>query len=301
MSSEKDTTPPTEQAAAGAPVGGLLGSLMSTVQNLDQAYGISETAKAYDEQYGITETATKAVEKINEVDKQYGVSEKALAAAEVGVKKAGEIDEQYGITDKATVAVGAGLQKAGEIDEKYGLTDRAEGLSEKALLLARDKFGLELPLVCDEPVPCDIDISQKVGALPIEKVAKCAGFEADEFYTFGPYKAKVNLSIQKRLADKKDGKYIVMTGITPTPLGEGKSTTTIGLCQALGAHLYKKVFTCIRQPSQGPTFGIKGEHVTACTSECVLQEEKWCRSANVCVCARAHARAHFFGHSLMIF
>jgi formyltetrahydrofolate synthetase len=51
---------------------------------------------------------------------------------------------------------------------------------------------------------------------------------------------------------------VVVTGINPTPLGEGKSTTTIGLCQALGAHLGKKVFTCIRQPSQGPTFGIKG-------------------------------------------
>ena len=55
-----------------------------------------------------------------------------------------------------------------------------------------------------------------------------------------------------------NGKYIVVTAITPTPLGEGKTTTTVGLSQALGAHLGKKVFTCIRQPSQGPTFGIKG-------------------------------------------
>jgi formyltetrahydrofolate synthetase len=51
---------------------------------------------------------------------------------------------------------------------------------------------------------------------------------------------------------------VVVAGITPTPLGEGKSTTTVGLCQALGAYLKKKVVTCIRQPSQGPTFGIKG-------------------------------------------
>lgn len=51
-----------------------------------------------------------------------------------------------------------------------------------------------------------------------------------------------------------------MTGVTPTPLGEGKSTTTIGLAQALGAHLNHNVFACVRQPSQGPTFGIKGEH-----------------------------------------
>lgn len=57
---------------------------------------------------------------------------------------------------------------------------------------------------------------------------------------------------------RKNGKYIVVAGISPTPLGEGKSTTTIGLAQALGAHLGKIAFACVRQPSQGPTFGIKG-------------------------------------------
>lgn len=57
---------------------------------------------------------------------------------------------------------------------------------------------------------------------------------------------------------RSNGKYIVVAGITPTPLGEGKSTTTIGLAQALGAHLGKTAFACVRQPSQGPTFGIKG-------------------------------------------
>lgn len=62
----------------------------------------------------------------------------------------------------------------------------------------------------------------------------------------------------RRLNDVPNGNYVVVTGINPTPLGEGKSTSTIGVCQALGAHLGKKVFTCIRQPSQGPTFGIKG-------------------------------------------
>ena len=61
-----------------------------------------------------------------------------------------------------------------------------------------------------------------------------------------------------REATSADGFYVVVGGITPTPLGEGKSTTTVGLCQALGAHLGRRVITCIRQPSQGPTFGIKG-------------------------------------------
>lgn len=74
----------------------------------------------------------------------------------------------------------------------------------------------------------------------------------------GTYKAKVRLGVLERLKDMPDGKYIDVTAITPTPLGEGKTTTTVGLSQALGAHLGKSVITCIRQPSQGPTFGIKG-------------------------------------------
>lgn len=70
---------------------------------------------------------------------------------------------------------------------------------------------------------------------------------------------KVLLSVLDRVPQEEEqGGYVVVTGISPTPLGEGKSTTTIGLCQALGAHLDKKVFCCIRQPSQGPTFGVKG-------------------------------------------
>lgn len=71
-------------------------------------------------------------------------------------------------------------------------------------------------------------------------------------------KAKISLDVRKRLAHQKDGNYIVVTGINPTPLGEGKSTTTIGLAQAIGAHLGKRAIACIRQPSQGPIFGIKG-------------------------------------------
>jgi len=75
---------------------------------------------------------------------------------------------------------------------------------------------------------------------------------------YGSCKAKVSLSVRDRLKDEPSGHYVVVTGINPTPLGEGKSTTTIGLTQALGAHLNRRTFACIRQPSQGPTFGIKG-------------------------------------------
>jgi len=85
-----------------------------------------------------------------------------------------------------------------------------------------------------------------------------AGLNEDEVIQWGNAKAKVSLSVRDRLASSADGNYIVCTGINPTPLGEGKSTTTIGLAQALGAALGKKAFACIRQPSQGPTFGIKG-------------------------------------------
>ncbi|KAJ3075322.1 tetrahydrofolate synthase [Podochytrium sp. JEL0797] len=109
-----------------------------------------------------------------------------------------------------------------------------------------------------DPVPSDIDIAMAQRPKPIKRVAAELGLFSNEFEEYGPSKAKINLSVLDRLKHRKDGKYIVVTGITPTPLGEGKSTTTIGLCQALGAHLQKTVFACVRQPSQGPTFGIKG-------------------------------------------
>jgi formyltetrahydrofolate synthetase len=108
------------------------------------------------------------------------------------------------------------------------------------------------------PVPSDIEIAQASDIKYIEQVAEEIGILPEELEFYGPYKAKVKLEILERLKDVPDGKYVDVTAITPTPLGEGKTTTTVGLSQALGAHLGKKVFTCIRQPSQGPTFGIKG-------------------------------------------
>ena len=109
-----------------------------------------------------------------------------------------------------------------------------------------------------DPVPSDIDIAQAATLKPISQVAEEAGLLPEELELYGEYKAKVRLSVLARLKDAPDGKYVDVTAITPTPLGEGKTTTTVGLSQALGAHLGKNVFTCIRQPSQGPTFGIKG-------------------------------------------
>jgi formyltetrahydrofolate synthetase len=109
-----------------------------------------------------------------------------------------------------------------------------------------------------KPVPSDIDIAQGAKLKPITQIAEELGLLEDEVELYGPYKAKVKLEVLERLKDVPNGKYIDITAITPTPLGEGKTTTTVGLSQALGAHLGKSVITCIRQPSQGPTFGIKG-------------------------------------------
>ncbi|MCL4560769.1 MAG: formate--tetrahydrofolate ligase [Chloroflexi bacterium] len=114
------------------------------------------------------------------------------------------------------------------------------------------------PLKRRSPVPSDIEIAQEAKLKTALQLAEELGILPEELEMYGPYKAKVKLEILERLKDVPNGKYVDVTAITPTPLGEGKSTTTVGLSQALGAHLGKRVFTCMRQPSQGPTFGIKG-------------------------------------------
>ncbi|KAL1388742.1 formate--tetrahydrofolate ligase-domain-containing protein [Phyllosticta capitalensis] len=115
-----------------------------------------------------------------------------------------------------------------------------------------------LPLKLKEPVPSDIAISRAQRPKLINNVAHEIGIATHELEPYGAYKAKVDLTLLNRLEHRRDGRYIVVTGITPTPLGEGKSTTTMGLTQALGAHLGRVSFANVRQPSQGPTFGIKG-------------------------------------------
>jgi formyltetrahydrofolate synthetase len=123
------------------------------------------------------------------------------------------------------------------------------------------------------PVPSDIEIAQEATLKPISVIAEEIGLLPEEIEYHGEYKAKARLSVLERLKDVPDGKYIDVTAITPTPLGEGKSTTMMGLSQALGAHLGKKVFTCIRQPSQGPTFGIKGGAAGGGYSQVVPMED----------------------------
>jgi formyltetrahydrofolate synthetase len=123
------------------------------------------------------------------------------------------------------------------------------------------------------PVPSDIEIAQEAELKPITQVADEIGLQPSDLELYGNYKAKVKLETLERLKNNPNGKYIDVTAITPTPLGEGKSTTMVGLSQALGAHLGKRVFTCIRQPSQGPTFGIKGGAAGGGYSQVVPMED----------------------------
>ncbi|KAG5642951.1 hypothetical protein DXG03_001832 [Asterophora parasitica] len=122
----------------------------------------------------------------------------------------------------------------------------------------RERKVKPLKLNLLEKVPSDLEIARAQTPKPVTQLALEIGLLPDELESYGKYKAKVDLSVLDRLAHRKNGKYIVIAGITPTPLGEGKSTTTIGLAQALGAELGRPAFACVRQPSQGPTFGIKG-------------------------------------------
>lgn len=103
----------------------------------------------------------------------------------------------------------------------------------------------------------DVEIAQQAPILTIAEVAERAGIETQYIERYGDYKAKIRLSINAALADRPNGKYVIVTAITPTPLGEGKTVTTVGLGQAL-AHTGRSAFTVIRQPSLGPVFGIKG-------------------------------------------
>jgi methylenetetrahydrofolate dehydrogenase (NADP+) / methenyltetrahydrofolate cyclohydrolase / formyltetrahydrofolate synthetase len=122
------------------------------------------------------------------------------------------------------------------------------------------------------PVPSDLEIAQAAELKPILEIAESLGLTIDDLELYGKYKAKVHLDVREKFADRPQGKYIDVTAITPTPLGEGKTTTTIGLTQGLGV-IGKKSVACIRQPSQGPTFGIKGGAAGGGYSQVVPMED----------------------------
>lgn len=103
----------------------------------------------------------------------------------------------------------------------------------------------------------DIEIAQEAKMLPITKIAEKIGVEDEELVPYGKYKAKISLDVMNRLASKPDGKLILVTAVNPTPAGEGKTTTTVGLGQAM-AKIGKNAVIALREPSLGPVFGIKG-------------------------------------------
>lgn len=107
-------------------------------------------------------------------------------------------------------------------------------------------------------IPSDLSIAQSAKLLRIDKIAEQMGLEPDrDLEHYGPHVAKIKLEALERLGERPDAKYVDVTAITPTPLGEGKSTTTVGIGQAM-QHIGKRAIITVRQPSQGPTFGIKG-------------------------------------------
>ena len=103
----------------------------------------------------------------------------------------------------------------------------------------------------------DIEIAQGAKMLPITEIAQKIGIMAEELEPYGKYKAKLSRELQARVADKADGKLILVTAINPTPAGEGKTTTTVGLGQAMG-RMGKNAVIALREPSLGPVFGVKG-------------------------------------------
>ncbi|KAL9598861.1 MAG: hypothetical protein Q9219_004200 [cf. Caloplaca sp. 3 TL-2023] len=130
-----------------------------------------------------------------------------------------------------------------------------------------------LPLKLQSPVPSDIAVSRAQRPKPITQVAEEIGIAPHELEPYGASKAKVDLTLLQRLQHRRNGRYVLVTGITPTPLGEGKSTTTVGLTQALSGHLGRISFANVRQPSQGPTFGIKGGAAGGGYSQVIPMEE----------------------------
>jgi formate--tetrahydrofolate ligase len=121
-------------------------------------------------------------------------------------------------------------------------------------------------------VPSDIEIAQAATLQPIEAIAEKMGLSRNDIEFYGESMAKVKLEATDKLQNRPNAKYVVVTAITPTPLGEGKSTTTVGLGQAM-RHIGKSAIVAMRQPSQGPTFGIKGGAAGGGYSQIVPMEQ----------------------------
>jgi len=118
----------------------------------------------------------------------------------------------------------------------------------------------------------DVQIAQEAKMLPIKDIAKNLGISEDEIINYGKYKAKISLDVYEKLKDKKDGKLVLVTAINPTPAGEGKTTTNIGLSMALNK-IGKTSISTLREPSLGPSFGVKGGAAGGGYSQVVPMED----------------------------
>lgn len=118
----------------------------------------------------------------------------------------------------------------------------------------------------------DLDIARSVKPLPIQEIGKQLGLSPEEIYPYGRHKGKVSLAVLERLKNKSHGHYVLVTAINPTPLGEGKTTTSIGLSMGLCRLGHRAVVT-LRQPSLGPVFGVKGGGTGGGHSQVVPMEE----------------------------
>ena len=103
----------------------------------------------------------------------------------------------------------------------------------------------------------DVEIAQEAQMLPIKEVAQTIGLDEDDLELYGKYKAKISMEAISKLQSRKDGKLVLVTAINPTSAGEGKTTTMIGLAQAMN-YIGKKTVVAMREPSLGPCFGVKG-------------------------------------------
>ena len=183
---------------------------------------------------------------------------------------------------RGRIARGARSSAVVESDERSSAS-RANEMADEGFDFGKYRLG-----ETTTPTPSDIEIASAATPLGIKTVAETMlGLSEDDYELYGRYKAKLSEKLSMSLgaragaggrgptcdATAGHGYYVVTAGITPTPLGEGKSTTTIGLVQALQAHTNARAVACIRQPSMGPTFGIKGGAAGGGYSQVIPMEE----------------------------
>ncbi|XP_064549646.1 C-1-tetrahydrofolate synthase, cytoplasmic isoform X1 [Drosophila montana] len=186
-----------------------------------------------------------------------GINVKPDATKASGSRLVGDVDfEQAKLVAGHLTPVPGGV---GPMTVAMLMKNTVVSASRAAARAKRTKWPLQLlPLRPARPVPSDIEIARAQHPKNIAQLAEEIGLLPKEVSLYGSKKAKISLSVLQRLQEQRTGSYVVVAGITPTPLGEGKTTTLMGLVQALGAHKERNVIAALRQPSQGPTFGIKG-------------------------------------------